>query len=90
MRIFSYTCISNTFTLIYKYIFTYFIGFIYNGNKVRKANLIIPRVYSHRIQRIARVSTDSICLENNSNSKEIDSYYFPIVGTEKWLCIYKK
>lgn len=87
------------------------VGFQYNGSKVRKANLAIPRMYSHRIQRIPPVSTDSTCGISNSlggdrDSNDVDSdrnntgidkllpevasYYFPVIGSEKWLCIYKK
>jgi hypothetical protein len=42
--------------------------------KYRQALLIIPKVYSHRIQKL----------------RSGHGYYFPAIDSKEWLCCYKK
>ena len=45
---------------------------------IRDANLVIPKVYSHRTQIISY-----------SNSNKLPSYYVPLLESDSWLCIYQ-
>lgn len=45
---------------------------------IRDANLVIPKVYSHRTQIISY-----------SNSNRLPSYYVPLLESDSWLCIYQ-